>query len=165
MTKTTKATKTKTTKKAPSPAPSPLLQGWTSAAAESLSKQGQRPFPVGRRGNSLAWRDREGVHTLVIDWYDEKARCVRLYIDHYTLTSKTVAKALGCESNRLRPSESTRLEITTLSEEMDAALVWALTGRSGSGPCDWVAASATNICSQAAAAAERRIRAPKVPPA
>lgn len=158
MTKTTKATKaTKTTKTTKSTSQSARLRGWTSAAAESLSKQGQHPIPVGRRGNSLAWRDSGGdLHTLVLDWYDGKASCVRLYIDHYTLTDKMAAKALGCKSASLPPSSvRSHVEITTTPHEMDAALVWALTGRSGTGPCAWWVSDPRYFFSQAADAAYR----------
>lgn len=144
------------------PSDSLSLANWTAAAIEVLRSQGHDPIGVGHHRNQLAWRDADGqTHTLVFDWYDKKSRCVRMYLDHYTVTvSKAKAKLLGLShyidaDTSVPPHSPNRLEVTTLPAEMSKALVWALSGRVGVSPYVWVKFGEINIHTQAAVEAYR----------
>lgn len=145
------------------------LATWTAEAAAVLRDQGRDPVACGHHKNKLAWRDAEGhTHTLVFDWYDKKSRCVRMYLDHFTEgVNKTKAIQLGISPYNLtgytavRPHIPNRLEVTTLPGEMSKALVWALSGRVGESPYEWVGFGNINIMTVAADTAYKAVWAKK----
>lgn len=146
------------------------LATWTIEAAAVLRSQGHDPISVGHHRNKLAWRDADGhTHTLVFDWYDKKSRCVRMYLDHYTEgVSKDKAMLLGISPYNLTgytavpPHVPSRLEMTTLPNEMSKALVWALAGRVGESPYEWVGFGNINIMTVAADTAYKAAWAKKL---
>lgn len=130
------------------------LEQWTAEAADMLRSQGQSPIV---RRNQIVWRDDAGqLHTIVFDWYDN-SQCVRMHYDHYTgSVFAAEAQRLGLKEYNLRgytsvvPPHTSRLELTTLPAEMSRVIVWALSGRGGDSPCEWVKYGDRNIWTTAA---------------
>lgn len=125
------------------------LVGWTNEAADVLRGQGNDPVV---RKNQIVWRDNAGhLHTIVFGWYDD-SQCVRMHYDHHTgSVFAAEARRLELKEYNLRgytsvvPPHTSRLELTTLPAEMSKVIVWALSGRVGDSPCEWVKYGDRNI--------------------
>lgn len=122
--------------------PERVLKRFTPRAIEVLAKRDVRAFSVGRTGVELAWLDDGDIRTLRIGAIETTPFIVRLFVDHSTLfVSPKVAKALHVSDRYARyyaqaePSRP-KCEISVLSDEVDAALEWALNrdARAGAQP-------------------------------